>query len=277
MLYPLQSFFSLRSSATRRGLKKALQRLGQLASKDKATLFKSTLQNANSLFLEFTFGWTPLAHSIQDAYKVFTDQLNGTTKTRKKVTGIGYFVTDSDELSGDTSCGPSTYPYSFNYNVSRHYVYKCIVGGILKPSEQQAVPLADKIGLNARSIIPTVWAIANLSFLADYFANIGDVLNNIKQSVGRMIPESLYMTEIWEYTSVVNFAKPISGLNEIAPPWTYTLSISLSNPCIHKITVMRRTPLSPWDTLVSLNARIPSRDQLFKTLSVALSRSKLLV
>lgn len=128
-------------------------------------------------YLEATFGWQPLLSDVKDAAIALAR-----LQADRQVERFRAFGQSEDILSRDdyhqTVFG---LPYHYETTVRKQTaicVFKGAFQGVtnnelLGPSIERLIGLS---GFQFRDFVPTVWELIPGSFLADYFSNIGDVL-----------------------------------------------------------------------------------------------------
>lgn len=138
----------------------------------------------SGLWLEYSFGWIPLIKDTEDAIKALDRLL--TSNTKKSVI-VGSF---SDKR--DTS---NTLPANERYEsfpqfgslfmswVPTHSVLleQCIVRYKAKVVHEPVMTKWDNyalFGFTPSELVPAAWELLPWSFLVDYFANVGDVLQS---------------------------------------------------------------------------------------------------
>lgn len=126
-------------------------------------------------YLEWTFGWKPLASDIADAYSGL--------KHRKDIYPT-YPVAASAETFYDGSVDPYTLwhsPFSIYThfgNVQSTARYQTRYKGVVRTgSVNGSIGIAQVLQLDLPHFVPTIWDLLPYSFIADYFANIGDIIN----------------------------------------------------------------------------------------------------
>jgi len=132
---------------------------------------------AADTWLEYSFGWKPLINDVQDAVKAIGRL--GENSFRQKLSAKG-----SDEVVNYDS-GTNEYPIADQFvtwiKVSSHIKtkYSCQIRGAVKVNStvSQQTRNNELFGFTWSQFIPTVWELLPWSFLADYFTNIGDILN----------------------------------------------------------------------------------------------------
>lgn len=138
--------------------------------KKRLTTAKSILADT---WLEYSFGWRPLLHDIDDAAKTLANRLASTPRWEP------VFAVGKDERSSDydlQSQMPSVMgqvmnrihctvtkevKYRGQVNVEHPYNKATWHSGIFRPDD----------------FLPTVWELIPYSFLVDYFANIGSIIS----------------------------------------------------------------------------------------------------
>jgi hypothetical protein len=123
-------------------------------------------------WLEYTFGWTPLLHDVEDSMASLSNFLNGFHNGDKIVaTGHSNQIVADDGV--DRNIAGSTHSYRVRQRNEVHaYVY-----GAPRFTPDAPPTFRGSFGLRAHDIIPTIWEIIPYSFVADYFTNIGDILS----------------------------------------------------------------------------------------------------
>jgi len=143
---------------------------------------KKWLNDIGSAWLEQSFGWNPLLNDVKDAYKAYsrvvkpvkTFQISASAKK-------WYDVTKSN--STNHWPGYEAYYNGGNYYhtmssgiIERHTIrYK---GALVKRTNAPHWQNQDLFGFEPQNFIPAAWELLPWSFLADYFTNIGDILNS---------------------------------------------------------------------------------------------------
>jgi hypothetical protein len=123
---------------------------------------------ANS-YLETVFGWRPLISDVEDGIKALAKILYNPTP-RKVVFGKG----NSTKIFNHQNFGGliDDFPYSGKgFTTETCFVrYK----GAMKYAKRE---FSTAFGLSWSDIMPTVWELIPYSFIADYFTNLGDIID----------------------------------------------------------------------------------------------------
>jgi len=224
---------------------------------------KKTGRELNDMFLEFTYGWTPLAMSVEDIMEYLQEKVDGPLRT--KVSGHGFLTSTKD-----TSYGPNTLAWSSGEKVQyteSHFVrYDVWMGGLLERPASSS--LARKAGLTSDNIIPSLVELTRFSFLADYFLNVSDFIGNLNNKARLLNASTMYMSEKWtcESSVKVESVRPLPS----TPTVVYVLrDLIIDNDSKYQLVHFKRTPLTYTDTIVRLTPQIPSWDQLLNTASIA--------
>jgi len=129
-------------------------------------------------WLEFQFGVKPLLADIDDGAKALSEFVADDRRREFKT----FSVHASDESANNSSnvlC-TSASGYALAYaNVRRHKTttvkYLVCIG--ITPSVRSCA--FGKFGISFSNFVPTLWELVPFSFVADYFTNIGDVIQGL--------------------------------------------------------------------------------------------------
>lgn len=157
------------ASALREGIDDYYRAVKKRLRKSKPRNRKRIIQDS---WLEFSFGWKPLIHDVQDACALATAEpfaVNETIKGGAK-----------DVVSSVHTQSSYTIPIGcrVGYTVVNErfciVVYKGAIRAVNSP-----VPFPEQLGLSWSNLAPTVWELIPYSFLVDYFTNIGKVIEGV--------------------------------------------------------------------------------------------------
>lgn len=140
-------------------------------------------KTASGMWLEAVFGWLPLFSDIEDANKALSKLANNASKRRKLIIAEG-----SSETVSDTNLGETLYAGA---DISAYYAYRqtTSVNVRYRAMLQWDSSLYSKFryfGLTPSDILPTAWELVPGSFLADYFTNIGEILEGYSFGTSRL-------------------------------------------------------------------------------------------
>jgi hypothetical protein len=146
-------------------------------SKKPRTYRQNLRRLASDLWLEKQFGWNPFMMDIQDALEAYSSMFDFDRSVHFSCGGADAHLQDTQPRSGDYFAGGgSRLVYSGNLRIVD--VHKVRYRGVVYA--QAATTAADmraRWGFIPSEFVPTAWEILPWSFLADYFANIGDILS----------------------------------------------------------------------------------------------------
>lgn len=124
-------------------------------------------------YLEFHFGWSPLADDvaslIADAQRFRFPLIP--VRGQASETFLGSSRQLSNSNPGYTSVAPSA------VTIQSKSVYSRRLKGVVRvPTVGGRISLAQSLQLTPKDFIPTVWDLLPYSWMADYFVNVGDIL-----------------------------------------------------------------------------------------------------
>lgn len=136
-------------------------------------------------WLEYVFGWRPLINDIEDATKAVIRWQNASFQDDfiQRLSGHAY----RERVLSDTSTlmTPDAFAVYLLQREDERVVQRCrvIYSAGLQPHDSfaplgSASRLLKLVGFDRwQKLVPTAWELIPYSFVADYFVNIGDVLN----------------------------------------------------------------------------------------------------
>lgn len=262
----LKDVNSLLSSADRRTLQRmrSASKAGNL-SEIKGGRARRALRSANDRYLQYTYGIAPLCSSLEDAAKLAVKQINALdtkrTFVRAKATYKGDHGKTEVQYSGAFSSNP------FHYLERNTFEYVVRMGGLLKDTDTSK---AKQWGLSFSEIVPTVWELTTLSFVADYLTNFGDWLKNLDFAV-----KSLTSSSMWVSERIRSVIEPTGFVVEPLPGGNYELQV-----LNHKITGIlpaekvwyQRRDLTLTDSMVTFQFETPTMKQAINMASLAMAR-----
>jgi len=122
-------------------------------------------------WLEYSFGWKPLLKDIDDGISA-VQRLRGKREPRvlvrasKRSSQMNETTYDSYSLAG----------YDFSIKTMRRYTYGYKIYGCVKIASGN-LAIAHEFGLKLDEFLPTIWELIPYSFLADYFVNLGAIID----------------------------------------------------------------------------------------------------
>jgi hypothetical protein len=144
-------------------------------NKGKPSYARELSNIASGLWLEQAFGWTPLIHDVKDAIDTYNHLCD-----EPRLIKLSSGGNDQKETARfDTSFNPFPGTY-MTWIASVQEIETVTVryrGAVRAQAATTAADRFARFGFTPSEFIPTAWELLPWSFLADYFANIGDILS----------------------------------------------------------------------------------------------------
>jgi hypothetical protein len=150
------------------------------------------INEVGGLWLEYSFGWQPLLHDIEDAYKAYR-RIGEAPRGQKLSTGAeSLFDRNSECFQGDLGWLNSIYNLgnglgyksATDWFIEKHTVrYRAAISASARMTTWNNVGL---FGFRLDEFVPTAWELLPWSFLIDYFTNIGDLLSQSVTDTSRV-------------------------------------------------------------------------------------------
>lgn len=142
---------------------------------------KKWLNDIGSAWLEQSFGWNPLLNDVSDAVKAYR-RLTKPVHTYRVTAGAKkrYDTTKSQNSNYFPGFVAQYLSGNFYHTVASGFYETHTVrfkGAIRARVKSPPWQNDDLFGFEPRNFIPAAWELLPWSFLADYFTNIGDILN----------------------------------------------------------------------------------------------------
>jgi len=154
--------------------------LGTLRKRKRANP-KKWLNDVGSAWLEQSFGWNPLLNDIRNGVEAYR-RIVEPVQTRKVSAGASksYDVTKSHG-TGFWPGFEAKYCLGVSFHtVSSWFIESFLVrykGAVITRVDAPSWQNDDLFGFSPQNFIPAAWELLPWSFLADYFTNIGDILD----------------------------------------------------------------------------------------------------
>jgi hypothetical protein len=139
----------------------------------KRAITKTSLRHAiGDSFLEFKFGWNPLAADIASGISDLTNN-QGHPDTRIISASARDFYPISSAIVSSYGHGNIVVPIRGKCTGQYQVRYK---GAIRTGAVKGRIPLLQNLQLDMPHFLPTLWDLIPYSWMIDYFANIGDII-----------------------------------------------------------------------------------------------------
>lgn len=130
-------------------------------------------KDLHSLWLEYSLGWAPLISETKKGAEALSRLINGDRKTFQ----VSGSATDKTKQTTITKSAISTLADIIEV---RSFTTEAgmVLRGAVRPKASGPVWRAmDLFGFNASEFVPTIWELLPMSFVVDYFVNVGDILS----------------------------------------------------------------------------------------------------
>jgi hypothetical protein len=206
-------------------------------------------------YLEATYGWIPLVHDIDDAAKAAARRLNYYPPSIRLFSSKTTSFTQTKDLGAVDDGGNLGFYYDHRES---HDIQVKYFGGFLTRSDFSG-GMTD-FGLGFRNFVPTVWNLIPYSFVADYFTNIGDVINGLSAATSQL----WYCGRSYKYTRSRVF-NPTREFRNIVTGYPIKVDNSSISPNKYRISVVDyvRTPIVPGTLSPSFRVNVPTPKQGF--------------
>jgi hypothetical protein len=128
-------------------------------------------------WLEWKFGHAPLISELDDVIQYIIDEDSFNRRDIQAIQGVGI----AEDSFWDPNSGSSMSQRTFSspgFKSRSRVISKATViyRGQVRMSASESGYIAEKVGFAPDQWLPTLWELVPYSFLADYFANIGDII-----------------------------------------------------------------------------------------------------
>jgi hypothetical protein len=218
-------------------------------------------------YLEWTFGWKPLAQDVGDAIAGLGNRKN--TMSLVPVKGHAH---DSYDGQTEAYTHSSTSVFIHNGFVKSTSQYSVRYKGMVRTGAENGTIGVDQVlQLDLPHFLPTAWDLLPYSFIVDYFANIGDIVSAFSFCTSNLawVCKTTRQESIREYapSGQLKFQSPL--LHKITSQRAAT-----DRSRFKKTTVGRNGPLVT-DLIPSLQFSLPLSDKPWINMgAIMTSRSK---
>jgi len=201
-------------------------------------------------WLEFKFGWNPLASDVGAGYAAFTNNRNKPNVQTISVSARGSFSDFEEPRNliqsisvGEIYCRTRVTGY---YSVS-------MKGAIRTSASNGSISVPQLLQLDAEHFVPTIWDLLPYSWIADYFANIGDVIRSYSYNFGNLAWGKRTIRTVHQYDWLYSML-----LDNYSPDFFLLLSRNDTtvNPSGSAVT-FQRGPISPSDLIPQFRFSLP--------------------
>lgn len=206
----------------------------------------------SGLWLEYQYGWKPLAADLEDAAKTIAHASRSFGVSRH-FGGHGSF--ESSAITFGSYTIPTT---GLQWRFERRTVSSGTISynGQMKVSPGRTGPMRDSWGVSTRDFLPTVWELIPYSFLADYFTNVGEIIDGFSYCLGNLV----YLSKSTKKRSRCSTA----GISMVAGINSDTISHSESlDPSFQQRTTFNRNMVDSSSLIPSFTVKLPGSSTRF--------------
>jgi len=214
-------------------------------------------------FLEFKFGWDPLAADIGAAYAGLRDRRAFDTQpVEASASGL---IGGNDFLSTNWLVG--TYFKIQSHNVfNAHYSVR-MKGSIRTGAVNGLLPYANVLQLSSLpDITRTIWDLLPYSFIVDYFVNVGNIIDGLSFRFADMAWGQVTRRTTYNY----NYGFNLVGFGSNAQSVQGTSWLDYGNPSLKKVTFTRNV-LTSSDLIPRVEFSLPRSAKPWENMAAILA------
>jgi len=216
---------------------------------------KSPIKALTDTYLEFRFGWNPLASDVVDAIAKIPMSRPATVA----ITGKGSKVYSTKVGSNLASGGWTNTGLIFRYNTGASGRYSVRYKGAVRTHADKVngrIGLARNLQFLPQDWLPTAWDLLPYSWIADYFSNVGDIISAIS------FPSSNIAWVCKTDHNKTTFERTVVSVDPVGqPPSTVNYSESryiYGGHYLNTETRFTRSPTNPSAVLPTFALRLPT-------------------
>jgi hypothetical protein len=180
-------------------------------------------------WLEFKFGWMPLAQDVGQGIADLTNNRNHQSSQPIRASARGVF---RDFESTNTGVSISVGSVRCRTRVTGYY-FVTLKGAIRTGADSGSIGLAQNLQLDLPHFVPTVWDLLPYSWIVDYFLNVGDIIKSFS----------------FRFSDMSWGCKTIRTVHQY--DWTYYMTLDNFSPLVQYIISRNDTSVNPSGTVSS--------------------------
>lgn len=225
---------------------------------------KAISQAISGTYLEYANGWKPFVNDIDLAARTLAEHFSSPGVSYRKITATEQAKESEFSLYSDWVA----YGLAIDCNRSDHYENSYRITGEVKVAHTgSSQELLQASGFTLKEFVPTMWELIPLSYVADYFGNMGDILESFAFCHGNRT--------WWSHTNRARRKTEIRGKVDYSIPQAdgypfYGRALyARGNPgwCKYEHTALTRT--NPLTITPSLEFRLPGSHLLSRLANVS--------
>lgn len=219
----------------------------------KAEAVKVTLKSSAGLWLQYRYGWKPLVADIHSILSGLQKQVGNKRETSSQEGQLSTSEIETRVATGST--------YVLTYQKQNFDVVKVRAVSL----DEYAATLYSNIGLTGKDLATLPWELIPYSFVADWFANVGDYLRAIAplpgvKQLGSSVSTHCDRSTIWSAVSTAP-----TGTDTMVRPCTGTL--------FSQYTSYSRVPVGSPSLVIKSDFKLDTAMRAADAVSLILQRS----
>jgi len=225
---------------------------------------KTSLRKALSdTYLEWTFGWNPLAADIADGISAIMTRSSHISDNTPVEAHDSEIYDGSNGFASDLTYGPVTLRVLKKQTL--RYTER-LKGSVNVITQSGPISIQQSLGLLPENWIPTAWDLLPYSFILDYFLNVGDIIKAMCLLDSRVVwcvrtTRDLVTTdytvvdkgpEFYPPSSFYMYQSRCSGGNSSWSVCDFTRSIVPPASLVPSLQFSLPTSIKPWENLGAL-------------------------
>lgn len=255
--HPLQSLKSGISDYLNAVPSRASARIGRVGARSTKKRARAVAQAISGTYLEYANGWAPLISDVDATARTLAEHFTkvGVQYRRVEATLSADNINSSKQVTAFETTGDPSCEWRRFQLVKRKSSCK-IVGEVVVRSDGSPGSLSQAAGFDLSQFIPSIWELIPLSYVADYFVNIGDILEGMSFCSGN---------RAWWSRTTLNTSNGIVTGSLVSATGTSTRVGGLGR-CVISGTSMERD--DPGDLSIPLRFELPGRHLFSKLANV---------
>lgn len=237
----------------------ARRRISRTSAKSVKKRAKAVAQAVSGTYLEYANGWGPLVSEIDSTSRTLAEHFAAPGVSYRRVEAV---ESQSETFSSKQVTAFETSGHPFAQWRRFQHVHKTssvkIVGEVVVAHNGDPGRLMEASGFSLENFVPTVYELIPLSYVADYFWNMGDILEAFSFISGNRA--------WWSRSSVNKSEGSVSGSLVPVQPGIITRSGSVGSCEIRGTSMVRD---DPGTTSIGLEFKLPGSHLFSKLANVA--------